>query len=924
LHIPADQWQILSPLLDVALPLSATARRDWLARQTQLSEATHAQLAKLIALADAPESDHIFQSLTLLGGATSRIVPPSVRHAGQQVGAYELMRPLGRGGMAEVWLARRDDGAYEREVALKLPLAHLPQNVASERLQREKNVLAALEHPAIARFYDAGVAGDGQPFLAMEYVQGETITDYANRLRLNLRARCRLMLAVLDALHYAHQHLVVHRDLKPTNILVRDDGRVTLLDFGIAKVLEAPGAATEATELTQAMGSALTLAYAAPEQLLAQPVTTATDIYSAGVLMFELLAGARPFAATEGSALALLQAIETTAVPTRITVGLGQGEGNAEAHGAASGDAWQRAFQGDLAAICARALRREPAERYGSALAMTDDVTRYLEDRPVQARAGAWAYRWRKFFARNRVALTVSTMTSLVALGFGVQAWQKTQASRISAARVTAVESVVKSLFDGMNPNSNTPRNFTAKELLDRSRPLLLLAAAGNAESKRQTTLMMAKLYLDIGALDDAARLLQEEITDARSEGDLPRELWAQCLMADVELDQDRNQAAFDRMTDAKKRWAAASTAPRMLTADIGYRLGTAALFTQKRDLATQHLSEAIALLKTLPDTTGDAATELTANVLIKLGGLARDRSDVTAATGFFIEAQTRLQPRIGMQQTKDVLAIEMLPLLMTTGRYDEAIVQAEALLRHLSTRNDSHQPYPAAVAGHYTTALARTGRLTEARQQADRLLANAPDPTGSTATQARFMQAQIALLGGDGAAAEPVFRAQLAASLNNPTANPRARQWLRRALAHCLLKLSRNDEATALLRDIESTQITLIAEENSPDIALTRLLLGVALLRQGDINTAQATLVRARDTLLLMRGASHYGCLLAEAYLALIEIQINRQGAPSVNAATLAGRVQRQLGWQHGATELVARLQATTPRPIQSVPVVF
>ena len=319
MQITASNWQLLSPLVDEALALAPEARSAWLDAQTQLSEPVHTQLAELIAVADAPETNALFRILPNLATAPqSADFNRSARAPGNTIGAYTLLRPLGRGGMAEVWLARRNDGAYERDIALKLPLAHLPANHAAERLMRERNVLATLEHPAIARLYDAGIAADGQPFLAMEYVEGENIIDYANHAKLDLRDRCKLMLQVLGALHYAHQHLVVHRDLKPSNILVRADGRVTLLDFGIAKVMgESDGLAHE-TELTRSVGNALTIAYAAPEQLLGESVTTATDLFSAGVVLFELLTHQRPFKNAETSAMGLVLAMETYTPSMRI------------------------------------------------------------------------------------------------------------------------------------------------------------------------------------------------------------------------------------------------------------------------------------------------------------------------------------------------------------------------------------------------------------------------------------------------------------------------------------------------------------------------------------------------------------------------------------------------------------------------------
>ncbi len=913
MQITASHWQLLSPLLDDALLLAPTERLLWLDQQTQLTTENLAQLRQLIALANAPETDHFFQNLTCVINAPTAALKKAAttRQTGDHVGAYQLLRLLGSGGMAEVWLARRSDGAYERDVALKLPLTHLPHNIAAERLLRERNVLAALEHPAIARLYDAGVAADGQPFLAMEYVEGESIVDHATRLQLDLRARCQLMIQVLDALHYAHQHLVVHRDLKPSNIMVRADGRVTLLDFGIAKVLESETANTEATELTRVMGTALTLAYAAPEQLLAEPVTTATDLFSVGVVMYELLSGTRPFAQAERSATSLLQAMDAAAPPDRIARTSATA---AQSHGYDTVAAWQRAFRGDLAAICARALRREPAKRYASALSMQEDLRRYFEHRPVQARAGAWVYYSRKFFTRHRLAIGISAVAGLALVALTAQVWQKTQDSRVNAARATTIESVVKNLFDGMNPNSNNTRTFTAKELLDRSQPLMMQAGATSADARRQTTLMMAKLYLDIGAFDDARRLLDGEIADARAVGDVRRDVWAQCLLADLNMDQSAYPLAYEAMARARNELKAVNGQTDLLHSEVTYRLGTAALFMQKLDEADQHLQEANTALRRARE----PATELLANVLVKRGTLARMRGNVLAATEFFSDAQKQLQGTTGMQLTKDALAIEMLPVLVTAGRYDETIKQAEALLAQFSTRSAPDAQFPIVTTIHYATALLRLGRFQEAAAQAAHISAQAP-ADGGVRYQAKAIEAQIDLFSGHLEKAELALKTLIAEPRDKPSAA--FLQRVRRNLAHNYLQQGRDREALALLRDIEKVQSELFTDKQNPDVAVTRILIGVALLRRNDVAAAKPLLTAVRDAMLATRGASHYGSLLAESYLALIAAA---DGAPAANAATLAARVERELGWQHGAADLAARLKKASPTRLITAPAIL
>ena len=546
---------------------------------------------------------------------------------------------------------------------------------------------------------------------------------------------------------------------------------------------------------------------------------------------------------------------------------------------------------------------------------MHDDLARYFDDQPVQARAGAWTYRWRKFFDRHRTSIIVSAAAAVAALGFGTHAWQQRQDSRVSAARATAIESVVKNLFDGMNPNSNTPRSFTAKELLDKSRPLMLQAGSSNADSRSKTNLMMGKLYLDIGALTEASALFETEIAEARAAGDVKREVWAQCLLADVSIDRNAYPLAYAAMTTAAAQLTAAKGQNNLLIAEVNYRLGSAALFMQTLEQAEQHLKQAL----TEASATRPAATELHANVLIKLGTIARLQGDVVRASGHFSDAQKQLQGTSGMQLTKDALAIEMLPVLFTLGRYDETIKQAEVLLDQFASRSTADAAFPMATTVHYATALLRTGRFQDAATQAERITANAPADDGGARYQAKFVEAQVALFSGLVNQAETKLRALLEAK-SDPS-NAAFYERVRRNLAHNLLQQGRNTEALTLLREVETMQLGLFKDKQNPDIAVTRILIGVALLRQGDATGATRVLAAARDAMQITRGARHFGTLLAESYLALVTAA---SGTPAANAATLADRIDRELGWQYGATELAARLRKPTANILNSVPAVL
>jgi serine/threonine-protein kinase len=290
LKIGAEALARLSVLLDEAIDLDAAARAAWLARLHEKDAPLRPTLAKLLAAPATRETADLLARGPSLTGFAGAAAPEAEFAAGDRVGPYRLERTIGQGGMGEVWLAVRDDGQLKRPVALKLPILSARRSVLVQRFASERDILGSLAHPHIARLYDAGVA-DGQPYLALEYVEGRPITSYCEDLKLGLRERVALLQQVLGAVQYAHAHLVVHRDLKPSNVLVTAEGRAMLLDFGIAKLLVADGGEAAESELTRVGGRAMTLHYAAPEQVSGAPVSIATDIWALGVLAYELLAG---------------------------------------------------------------------------------------------------------------------------------------------------------------------------------------------------------------------------------------------------------------------------------------------------------------------------------------------------------------------------------------------------------------------------------------------------------------------------------------------------------------------------------------------------------------------------------------------------------------------------------------------------------
>ncbi len=449
-----QEWATLRRLLDEALDLPAEARVAWLDTLAGEMATYRPRLTALLANAERPTAHAVLNTLPKV--ETAQFAPrpgEPVADAAHPIGPYRLLRELGSGGMASVWLAERTDMLQRRQVALKLPHGAWRRAGLAERLQREREILATLEHPHIARLYDAGVAEDGQPYLALEYVQGEPIDAYAKRLQLSVPQRLQVFLQVVAAVAHAHARLVVHRDLKPSNILVTEDGQVKLLDFGIAKLLD-QGLADE-TALTQQVGRAFTPEYAAPEQVQGLPLTTAADVYALGVVLFELLTDQRPYTLKRESRAALEEAILQADVPRLSSV---------------APASIQRALRGDLDTIVLKAVKKSPAERYATAEALAEDIRRHLDHLPVHAQPDRLTYRLRKFAVRYRVPVVVSSMLlAVIVAGAGLALWQA-HVAVAERERAEDVRHFIESVFEDTDPYGPSDGPMSVVQLLKRAR----------------------------------------------------------------------------------------------------------------------------------------------------------------------------------------------------------------------------------------------------------------------------------------------------------------------------------------------------------------------------------------------------------------------------------------------------------------------
>jgi eukaryotic-like serine/threonine-protein kinase len=486
----SDHWARLEKLFYQALDIAPDARSAFLDEACRDNPELRKEVESLLASSNKP--------LDLLRGRVDRAMQRlTVEDLGQRVGPYRLIGRLGEGGMGKVYLASRADKLYEQEVAIKLMHPGLTETQGMLlRFGVERQILANLNHPNIARLLDGGITQDGAPYLVMEYIKGIRIDGYCREHDLKIEERLRLFLSVCGAVEFAHKNLVVHRDIKPANILVTPEGVPKLLDFGIAKLLSPD---PDSPTLTRTTDRLMTPEYASPEQIRGDQITTSTDVYALGVLLYELLTGTRPFHLETKSPLDIARIIceQDPQPPSAIALSRTGGEQLA------------RQLRGDLDNIVAMALRKEPARRYSSVAAISADVQAYLQGYPVHARTDTWRYRSGKFVRRHKAATIATTLVAVSLVGFSIgMSWLARRANR-ERATAQRESQFLASIFQAATPDQARGRQVTARELLDAGalridreladQPLLQASMADN----------IGQAYISLGAYEQAQKLFQ-------------------------------------------------------------------------------------------------------------------------------------------------------------------------------------------------------------------------------------------------------------------------------------------------------------------------------------------------------------------------------------------------------------------------------
>ncbi|HTM37349.1 MAG TPA: serine/threonine-protein kinase [Terriglobales bacterium] len=512
-----ERWRELSPHLDHALSLDEKERASWLASL----EEQNPEIAHLVR--------KMLQEHSVLSGEKFLEASPEApvnegSLSGQRVGAYTLLSPLGHGGMGSVWSAERSDGHFERLVAVKFLHFSLAIGGGIERFKREGRILAQMAHPHIAELLDAGVSPSGEPYLVLEYVEGQPITEYSDRKALDLRARIYLFLDVLSAVAHAHANLTVHRDLKPSNVLVRNDGQVKLLDFGIAKLLASDAASATESLLTLEAGGAMTPQFASPEQITGEAITTATDVYALGVLLYLLLTGHHPAGDNPRSPAELVKAI-VDLEPQRASEITGRHAGRGTApQRVHTPEKLSRELRGDLDTILSKALKKKAAERYSSVSAFAADLQRYLKHEPISARPDSFGYRANRFLRRNWLAAGLIAL-ALVAVIAGTTATlvqartarQQRDAALRERDRASRVTDLMTSMFKISDPDQTVGAGITAREVLDKASAEVSTELANDPDLQAEMMNAIGVVYRNLGLLDRARGLFERSIQVGRA-----------------------------------------------------------------------------------------------------------------------------------------------------------------------------------------------------------------------------------------------------------------------------------------------------------------------------------------------------------------------------------------------------------------------
>lgn len=931
LRPPRDSWQQVSALLDVAMELPAHARAEWLAALKASEPGLAAAVAGWLGEFDAMQSTGFLD-------ARPDAAPADTPGAGMAVGPYRLIEPVGQGGMGTVWLAERSDGQFEQRVAVKLLNMALLGAQAPDRFAREAGILARLSHPQIAHLLDAGITPSGAPFLVLEYVKGEHIDRHCDARTASVRQRVGLFLNVLAPVVHAHANLIVHRDLKPSNVLVTGEGHVKLLDFGIATLLHAGDGVPHAATATRE--HALTPSAAAPEQLTGGTITTRTDVYALGVLLYQLLTGRHPSADASASPAALVKNILEQPVVRASDVVVTPPASPAVTAASLAAlrhttpERLRQALRGDLDTILATALKKDPAERYPSVPALYDDVRRYLRDEPIVARPDSIAYRARKFVMRHRAAVGFAAVALAALLGglagtITMAQRATTQARRADAeaaaataqrdfarrqlARAEAINDLNAFLLADAAPLGST---FTARDLLTRAETILSKQHDDEPDVRAEMLVSVGRLYATLGETANASRVLTRAYDLSRGLEDRAVRAQASCGLAAVVMKageparaEQLLQEGLDQLPDAAQyaaarvgchlnatsllNWAGRSDdavehAHRARAIAERYRLLSPLLDVR----ITMDLAEALRNAGRLPE--ANTAFAAAHDRLVELGREDTERAGTILNNWGLVlnslgrprdaERMFRRSVKISQDGTSAARVDPVLWNNLAQSLYDLGRIQ-EAIALSTRARDQARQAGDTVVADQALLTLARFHLASGDAAQGERLLREAETrfasmfpPTHTAFVALRLEKARLAEMRGEVPAAKAFIDEAFAMVEGNPSRRAYLTPVLRRR-AQLAAKLGQVDAG----RQDAERGLTIAVERagagnRSGSVGLAYLALGDVEAAAGRAEAARAALTSAVEHLEATVDPGHAELRRARAQLAALSAGSGRR----------------------------------------------
>ena len=794
-----ERWRVVKALFDEALEQPSEAREQWISGATADDPDLRREVESLLE-ALGEERDRFERSAPLLLEDVAREPSPMVPAAGDRVGPYRLIREVGQGGMGVVFEAYRDDDQYRKRVAIKTISRGRDSELILRRFRYERQILARLEHKNIAGLLDGGVTDTGQPYFALEYVEGNPIDQYCDARRLGVRERVQLFRQVSGAVQYAHTNLIIHRDLKPSNILVTAEGTVKLLDFGIAKLLREDDG-SDGEGLTQPGVVPRTTAYASPEQVKGEAVTTATDVFSLGLVLYQLLAGRHPFTHDMPSGEETRRRImEDAPRPPSLAVSTEERR-------------LQRTLHGDLDSIVLMALRKEPGRRYPSVEQLSEDVLRYLAGLPVAAQADSAGYRLRKFVRRNRAAVIGALAATLALLvGLGATAWQagvarheRDRAQR-EAAKATRVAGFLQEMFRAADPRGQG-KDVTVAQALRAAEQRAGTELAGEPEILAAVLSSIGRTYLGLGRYAEAGNSLGQALALERTLDDGSRRGVTEGLrnVAALEAEQGRIAEAEPLLAEALAR-VRRPPVDSLLLGSLLDAKGSLELDKGDFRAAEGTLGEAVALRRrTLGDSAEGVSTTLN-NLAVALGQQNRWKEAIPLhreALEIIRQVKGPEHPDVatGLNTLANAYAI--------LGEYPAADTLFRQALEQRVRLLGPHHPEVAWTHYSYGDMLRLAGDYPRAIVEARAVLA---ERGGSLPDSHPMVSAALTVLGrsllseGNGAAAEAALRE----SLRLRSAAYPAGHWLvassAGAVGECLLAEKKYRAAEPLLRQAYAT----------------------------------------------------------------------------------------------------------------------